>query len=622
MDCEGRVKESAMSAADEQLRILAARLATREQVIESLNERLSKQLPDPASLRTALESVQRSRAYRLALALSRLAAPVRWAKRAARLVVSLILGNAAVTDSSAGEQQLRVKLDRPAPASVAVGRGNFLILSGWCYHPAARIVDLRLTRGGLVLDTPVRRYTRPDIFSANHPHQDSGGGSYGSGFFAVVDLPPCERETTTVFGLEVRLVGGATQRAELARIRLTPNVDPGAAPPIVTNGAGEPLVAICMATYNPPAHLFERQIESIRTQTHRNWICIITDDGSPPEAFARITALTAGDPRFHVYRNPSRLGFYHNFQRGLSLVPEPAEFVALADHDDDWRPEKLATLLAAFDAETTLVYSDMRVVTAEGECLSDTFWTTRGNNHTDIISLLLANTLTGAAAMFRRPLLGQLLPFPPRAGDLYHDQWLGCVAMALGKVGYVDRPLYDYVQHGRNALGYWAPQSMSWRQRLSQLWSAVWPPTAWASRLSEFGRERFLRYTVVREFARLLPIRCGTELVPARRNSLRWFAAAESSWLAWIWLAGRGLSRRRVSLGHEYALLASVWWRALVDFDGHRSTEFAAFLGRATAGQRANRSPRFRHRLRRIHFRLSPRTQARGDGPSRAPRHH
>ncbi len=30
----------------------------------------------------------------------------------------------------------------------------------------------------------------------------------------------------------------------------------------------------------------------------------------------------------------------------------------------------------------------------------------------------------------------------------YHDHWLALVALASGEVAYVDRPLYDYVQHG------------------------------------------------------------------------------------------------------------------------------------------------------------------------------
>ena len=50
-----------------------------------------------------------------------------------------------------------------------------------------------------------------------------------------------------------------------------------------------------MATYNPPPHLFARQLASIRAQTHRNWVCIIADDGSPPEAVAQIERVIGVD---------------------------------------------------------------------------------------------------------------------------------------------------------------------------------------------------------------------------------------------------------------------------------------------------------------------------------------
>ena len=43
-----------------------------------------------------------------------------------------------------------------------------------------------------------------------------------------------------------------------------------------------------MATYNPPPGPAQRQIESIRAQTHGNWVCVISDDCSAPERFAAI----------------------------------------------------------------------------------------------------------------------------------------------------------------------------------------------------------------------------------------------------------------------------------------------------------------------------------------------
>ena len=55
--------------------------------------------------------------------------------------------------------------------------------------------------------------------------------------------------------------------------------------------------------------------------------------------------------------------------------------------------------------------------------------------------------------LFDASLLGDVLPFPPSYPGGFHDFWIARVAMALGTVSYVDRPLDDYVQHDGQALG-------------------------------------------------------------------------------------------------------------------------------------------------------------------------
>ncbi|HEX4591933.1 MAG TPA: hypothetical protein VH120_18485, partial [Gemmataceae bacterium] len=194
---------------------------------------------------------------------------------------------------------LRFQLERPIPGALAIGGGNHFTFVGWCYHQSGPIVELRITRDGRPLDTNIFRRVRPDVHVIEHPIRDPAGHSMDGGFSATVELPAVCRETLAVFGLEARLAGGTIHRAELARIQLRPTVNAGAAPPVIASRrGGSPLVAICMATCDPPPQLFERQVASIRAQTHPNWICIVTDDGSPPESFARIAALAGRDPRF------------------------------------------------------------------------------------------------------------------------------------------------------------------------------------------------------------------------------------------------------------------------------------------------------------------------------------
>ena len=80
--------------------------------------------------------------------------------------------------------------------------------------------------------------------------------------------------------------------------------------------------------------------------------------------------------------------------------------------------------------------------------LAATYWTERRNNHTNLLSLLIANTITGAASLFRRELVDGRCRSREFPRTQYHDHWLALVALSMGDIAYVDRPLYDYVQHG------------------------------------------------------------------------------------------------------------------------------------------------------------------------------
>ena len=169
-----------------------------------------------------------------------------------------------------------------------------------------------------------------------------------------------------------------------------------------------------MATYEPGTELFRRQVGSIKDQTHDAWICLISDDGSSAERLAEMEEAIGDDRRFVFLENEDRVGFYANFERALAAVPEQAAFVALADQDDFWYPEKLEALVAAL-GDRDLAYGDMRIVGEDGELISETYWNRRRNNYTDLASLLVGNTVTGAVTLFRADLLSRALPFP-RAG--------------------------------------------------------------------------------------------------------------------------------------------------------------------------------------------------------------
>ncbi|CAO3439895.1 glycosyltransferase family 2 protein [Azospirillum doebereinerae] len=349
-----------------------------------------------------------------------------------------------------------VNVDQSLPEQAVLGRGTAFPFSGWAWDARARALRIVLRIGSRVFPAATLRDLRLDVFSTARPPGDDGQVIV-SGFWGLAALEEGFPAGRHEVALEVTWDDGATSMKPLGSLSIVaPAPVPALPPGIVPDDAGDgPLIAVCMATYNPGREAFAGQIESIRNQSHANWICIIQDDGSSPEARAAIGAVIGDDPRFLIEDNVRNLGPYRNFERALERVPPQAAYVALSDQDDVWYPSKLQRLLDRLERDDALLaYSDQRIVMADGKVMFETYWTTRDNQYGDLADLLLANTVTGAASLFRRALLDVALPFPVRVGKSFHDHWLACCALAAGRIAYVAEPLYDYVQHGANVVGH------------------------------------------------------------------------------------------------------------------------------------------------------------------------
>lgn len=424
--------------------------------------------------------------------------------------------------SSRPDQPLRTALDTPLPDSLAIGRGTALFVCGSCFHESRRVIELELRLGSEPSRPMSHGMPRSDLY-----HRFGTPYAYSSGFWAIVPVPGRQRDETVELGISVALDDGSRIAAPLKTIKLLGSNPTGGQRAQTWAGEGEDRrVAICMATYDPPLDLFERQIESIRAQSHDDWVCILSDDHSDPERFSRMEGLIGADDRFVVSRSSRRQGLYRNFERSLEMAPPDVSFVALCDQDDFWHRDKLTTLLDEIGA-ATIAYSDARVVDRDGGLRSPTYWSARRNNWTNLTSLVLANSITGAAALYRRDLLELALPFPP-VNFLFHDHWLAIIGRAAGDVAYVDRPLYDYVQHGGAALGHENAHVWSIRQRTTSDKARIF------RRDPQFFYEHwratyFSEYCRTVHLARVVLMRDPERLRHRRRRALERLAAGERS---------------------------------------------------------------------------------------------
>jgi glycosyltransferase involved in cell wall biosynthesis len=400
-------------------------------------------------------------------------------------------------------------------------------------------------------------YATAGLESDPHSDEDPLLLSYRSGFWGLVRIPARIEDGDCELKLQAHLDDGRTVQAPLADLRLL------AARGQSAPGGPAPEVAICMATYDPPAELFRRQVDSIRAQTHQNWTCYVSDDHSSASAFEVIERTVEGDPRFVVSRSSERRGFYGNFERALSMAPREARFVAMTDQDDYWHPDKLQTLVERI-GDAQLVYSDARIVARDGRLISDTYWSVRRNNHSDLVSLLVANSVTGAASLFRTELLDYALPFPPAQFAHFHDHWIALAALALGNIEFVDRPLYDYVQHGDAWLGHaTANRVRTLADRLGSLRTR-----SARERARKWRMHYFVDIARLMQVAAVLELRCGERIPAGKRRVLRQFARADASLprLSGLLIRGaRELVGRQETLGAEWMLLLALAWRRALD---------------------------------------------------------
>ena len=209
------------------------------------------------------------------------------------------------------------------------------------------------------------------------------------------------------------------------------------------------LVSIALATYNGSRFLRE-QLDSIYSQTYKNIEVVACDDCSTDDTASILEEYRQSHGlRYEI--NERNQGFVRNFEKVLSRCS--GEFIALADQDDIWLPEKLETELNGL-GNASLVYSDAFLVDEAGCELPGSLIQASGVRPVSGKSFkyFVCNTcVTGCTTLFRRELLVLALPIP--ACEIYHDWWLAVVASCHGGVRYLPERLVKYRQHDANDTG-------------------------------------------------------------------------------------------------------------------------------------------------------------------------
>ena len=218
-------------------------------------------------------------------------------------------------------------------------------------------------------------------------------------------------------------------------------------------------VSVAMCTYNGAAFVAE-ELASIAAQDLLPDEVVVCDDRSTDQTPAIVRRFAAGAPfEVRLEINGQNLGARENFAKAVGLCR--GRWIALADQDDVWMPQKLRRLHAALaeDPRVGLVFSDAALVDAAGRDLGRRLWSAvrftarqqrlvRDGRALDV--LLKHNVVTGATMAFAAEHRDLILPIP--AGWV-HDGWFALLIAAVARCAAIDEPLVAYRQHAGQQIG-------------------------------------------------------------------------------------------------------------------------------------------------------------------------
>ena len=220
------------------------------------------------------------------------------------------------------------------------------------------------------------------------------------------------------------------------------------------------MIDILMATYNG-TEFVSKQIESILSQTYKDFRLIISDDCSKDYTTDIIREFAKKDKRITFYRQEANIGVVRNFEFLLRQVT--SEYFMFADQDDIWKENKIEkSIETLIENNSDMVYCDAEVIDGSGDLITSSYWEQKGfkrkiKKYNNYESLFLNNYITGCTMLVKSKFISQtnpcILPLPKGDKYMLHDYWTALIVSIQGKITPIYEPLIFYRQHENNQIG-------------------------------------------------------------------------------------------------------------------------------------------------------------------------
>ena len=110
----------------------------------------------------------------------------------------------------------------------------------------------------------------------------------------------------------------------------------------------EPLVSIIIPTFNR-AQIIQNTLDSIASQTYKNWECLVVDDGSTDHSEDIIKSYSKKDNRFKYYSRPDNRPKGANACRNYGFEISEGELINWFDSDDVMHKDKIEKQINLLD---------------------------------------------------------------------------------------------------------------------------------------------------------------------------------------------------------------------------------------------------------------------------------
>ena len=208
-----------------------------------------------------------------------------------------------------------------------------------------------------------------------------------------------------------------------------------------------PLISVLMPVHDPPLHMLEEAIASVRGQTFASWeLCLVDDGSTDAQIIAALEHHAASDPRIQLERRDAAGGISTATNTALALAS--GQYIALLDHDDILTPDALQHVAdrIAQEPDLDMIYTDEDVVGDRGliERHPKPSWSPEH---------MAALMYTCHLGIYRRTLANELGGFESRFDGCQDYDFVLRLIERTDRIAHIPRILYHWRAHASSTAG-------------------------------------------------------------------------------------------------------------------------------------------------------------------------